>query len=225
MKSYLLVFLMAANMMAAATTANAASDFLLDIDGIKGEAKEKAKAYSFYSLSFSGALTPLDPVTPCDSFGIGSFCRRAGGDLPVVFTDPATPTELIFQPGSRPVVLGFTAPETGDYRISYVARLLDDRSPGVDVGEGFGLTDAPDIVGIGLLLPAIQKVRAPTTRITKGHSFFLSFTSRGDPAFDRVGLSMLVSAAPEPASWAMMITGFGLTGAMIRRRRALAGAA
>ena len=28
------------------------------------------------------------------------------------------------------------------------------------------------------------------------------------------------SAAPEPATWAMMITGFGLTGAAVRRRRA-----
>lgn len=27
---------------------------------------------------------------------------------------------------------------------------------------------------------------------------------------------------PEPASWAMLITGFGLTGALARRRRALA---
>ncbi|MDB5453788.1 MAG: sorting protein [Caulobacteraceae bacterium] len=31
--------------------------------------------------------------------------------------------------------------------------------------------------------------------------------------------SFAVSAAPEPASWAMMIVGFGLTGAMVRRRR------
>ena len=29
-------------------------------------------------------------------------------------------------------------------------------------------------------------------------------------------------AVPEPASWAMLIAGFGLTGAMMRRRRAVA---
>lgn len=225
MKSYVLAFLMAANMMAAATTANAATDFLLGLGDIKGETNDKPKAYSFFSLSFSGALTPLDPVTPCDSFGAGSFCRRAGGDLPAVFTDPATPTELFLQPGLRPVVLGFTAPETGDYRIRYVARLLDGRSPGVDVGEGFGLAATPEIMGVGLLLPAIQTVRDPVRRIAKGGSFFLSFTSKGDPAFDRVGLSMRVTAVPEPATWAMMITGFGLTGAVMRRRRRVAVAA
>lgn len=30
-------------------------------------------------------------------------------------------------------------------------------------------------------------------------------------------------AVPEPASWAMLIAGFGLTGAALRRRRARAG--
>lgn len=32
------------------------------------------------------------------------------------------------------------------------------------------------------------------------------------------------AAAPEPASWAMLVTGFGLTGAALRRRKALAAA-
>jgi len=34
-----------------------------------------------------------------------------------------------------------------------------------------------------------------------------------------------ISAVPEPATWAMMITGFGLAGAAVRRRKALAVAA
>lgn len=219
MKSSVIAAIMAFSMITGATHANAASDFLLDIDGIKGEAKEKAKVYGFFSLAFSGALIPLDPVMPCDGFGAGSFCRLAGGDLPGVFTDPATPTELIFQPGSRPVVLGFTAPEAGTYQFSYTARLLGDRSSGVDVGEGFGVANAPDIGIVGHLLPAIQTVRSPVRALDLGGSFFLSFTSTGDPAFDRLGLSLSVAAVPEPANWAMMITGFGLAGVAIRRRR------
>jgi hypothetical protein len=222
MKPYIMAILLAANLMAAATPAHAASDFLLDIEGIKGETNDKPKAYSFFSLGFSGALIPLDDVMPCNGFGAGSFCRLAGGELPGIFTDPATPTELIFQPGSRPVVLGFTAPEAGAYRVNYLARLLGDGSSGVALGEGFGLADAPDIMGVGILLPAIQRAREAAFALEKGDSFFLSFTSSGDPAFDRVGLSMRVTAVPEPASWAMMITGFGLTGAVIRRRRTLA---
>jgi len=37
---------------------------------------------------------------------------------------------------------------------------------------------------------------------------------------DNAGYQLLSSAAPEPASWAMMVGGFGLAGAAMRRRRA-----
>jgi len=33
-------------------------------------------------------------------------------------------------------------------------------------------------------------------------------------------VNFTVTAVPEPASWAMMMIGFGATGAMLRRRRA-----
>jgi hypothetical protein len=36
---------------------------------------------------------------------------------------------------------------------------------------------------------------------------------------DSTGLAVTVSV-PEPASWALMIGGFGMAGAMLRRRRA-----
>jgi hypothetical protein len=41
-------------------------------------------------------------------------------------------------------------------------------------------------------------------------------------AFDVDSIDVTVTAVPEPATWAMMIAGFGLTGAALRRRRALA---
>lgn len=61
-------------------------------------------------------------------------------------------------------------------------------------------------------------------------SAFLGFS---DIAFDSIQLSNITGndfimdtlrfdgAVPEPASWAMLITGFGLTGAAMRRRRAV----
>ena len=39
------------------------------------------------------------------------------------------------------------------------------------------------------------------------------------------GPNVLISDVPEPASWAMLIAGFGLTGAAMRRRRSVAAAA
>jgi hypothetical protein len=46
---------------------------------------------------------------------------------------------------------------------------------------------------------------------------FFALVEGPDPVFYRITTSG--SAVPEPASWAMLITGFGLTGAVLRRRR------
>lgn len=51
----------------------------------------------------------------------------------------------------------------------------------------------------------------------------LSFSSSGFPAKDLAVDRVYISAAvPEPASWAMMVGGFGLMGAAMRRKRASA---
>lgn len=46
----------------------------------------------------------------------------------------------------------------------------------------------------------------------------LKFSQVGSPAFEFDNISGVL-AVPEPATWAMMIMGFGAAGAMIRRRR------
>ena len=48
----------------------------------------------------------------------------------------------------------------------------------------------------------------------------LKFGQVGSPAFEFDNVSGV--AVPEPATWAMMIMGFGAAGAMVRRRKALA---
>ena len=47
----------------------------------------------------------------------------------------------------------------------------------------------------------------------------------GAPGTVQGDFKLISNAVPEPATWAMMITGFGLVGATIRRRRALGVAA
>ncbi len=47
---------------------------------------------------------------------------------------------------------------------------------------------------------------------------YLEFTSNGK-AFELDDIAFATSAVPEPATWAMMIAGFGLAGTAIRRRR------
>ncbi len=59
-------------------------------------------------------------------------------------------------------------------------------------------------------------------------STLLSFTFRQDPSYwrlDDVSVQAAVSGVPEPATWAMMILGFGAAGFVLRRRKATATAA
>jgi hypothetical protein len=67
--------------------------------------------------------------------------------------------------------------------------------------------------GIPTGTPLYEEVRAenPYMRIV--------LADLGDVDFDYSILVTQITAVPEPATWAMMITGFGLTGLAIRRRR------
>nr|WP_295113528.1 PEPxxWA-CTERM sorting domain-containing protein [uncultured Caulobacter sp.] len=68
--------------------------------------------------------------------------------------------------------------------------------------------------------------------VADGSSTFISFilksstnTGNNDPLLDgivfaRIGTTNTPGAVPEPATWAMMLAGFGLLGGELRRRRA-----
>lgn len=64
--------------------------------------------------------------------------------------------------------------------------------------------------------------------VATGESSVLAFTSLTNtpfgPALDNVRIERLDSIVPEPATWASMIVGLGLVGAIGRRRRSLASA-
>lgn len=86
----------------------------------------------------------------------------------------------------------------------------------VDAASWVGFNPQPDPPGKGFaqdfkfLVPAVHDARA--------------FDIRGPNAVVTFGLSidgqaLSFSATPEPATWAMMILGFGGTGAVLRRRR------
>ena len=66
---------------------------------------------------------------------------------------------------------------------------------------------------------------SPSVRLTFLSSTSLASSSLGvgldNVTFDSLGGAPVGGAVPEPATWAMMITGFGLAGASLRRRRAI----
>lgn len=76
-------------------------------------------------------------------------------------------------------------------------------------GRRFG---APGLIGFGIsffIQPTLYEVA-----LDPGGTF--------DVFFSGLAEAEAVQAIPEPASWAMMIAGFGLVGGALRRRRALA---
>jgi len=94
---------------------------------------------------------------------------------------------------------------------------------GVDLGT-FTTPTGIDLFGDGFPVPLFAPYAPHTISFIAADSgsvkaHFRSFSSDGiGPLLDNVGLSV-TGGVPEPASWALMILGFGATGAALRRRR------
>lgn len=76
-------------------------------------------------------------------------------------------------------------------------------------------------VGFGIFLPAGFVSGSSVTTLYFGYDDQDSGrVGSDDDNHDDFVLRATITAVPEPATWAMMITGFGLTGAALRRRAA-----
>lgn len=117
-----------------------------------------------------------------------------------------------------------------------VGRYFGQMATQYDFGfiAGWGTTDA--FIAARLLKPLDQGgefqqaslvFETGATGPAIGKSLMIALGSTGGVAYDNVTLDAtpLSTAVPEPATWAMMITGFGLAGGLMRRRHARALAA
>ena len=132
----------------------------------------------------------------------------------------------------------FTASETISQSIALVAGTsytfgFDYYLPANGQVNPFNATFSASFAGnsIGTLSAAAQPTQSwqsisqTFTALSSGPgTLALSFASNGFPAkdfvIDRVYVTSTSSLVPEPASWAMMVGGFGLMGAALRRKRA-----
>jgi hypothetical protein len=122
-----------------------------------------------------------------------------------------------------------------DYQITSLAELPDstDDLPLLGTGSlygarGFTTADSFTFVSIDLNSAGVAALTSGGTFRVSGRVTNATFDA-GLPNHLVFGMSpdrqvfldfdTVVAAVPEPASWAMLITGFGLTGAVMRRRR------
>ena len=91
----------------------------------------------------------------------------------------------------------------------------------------YDITQVGYMYGVLDNLPGPANVSFGTGQIDAPPFFFSSFTGEGNfwntgdqrPRDYGPDHTWALAAAPEPASWAMMVAGFGMIGAMVRRRK------
>ncbi len=132
---------------------------------------------------------------------------------------------LIVHPGrSTDSIVRFTVPTTGHYNISGFYELLDTSPTGVNVIIAFNNSVLFDMPLTG---PAAMHPGTPGGSIPfGGYNFLLhagdvidyGVNNAGNFFNDSTGLGLTFTSVPEPATWTIMLLGFGSVGAAIRRR-------
>ena len=174
------------------------------------------------SVVGGGALT--FSVTGSSSVDGSCFAGADGGCYPDqsgfspppasgLYNGPASALVGMFLTGATPTIAG------GPAGLNYQAPgnfSLSSYTP--SLGEIFFIGDGLTGTGSGTIQQFIAPSGATRLFIATADSIGASTGNVGALSVDFTG-GTLLSAAPEPAAWALMLTGFGLTGGALRRRK------
>jgi hypothetical protein len=147
-------------------------------------------------------------VVPDDPLGLGGADASQGQIDGAV---PGSPYDELFQ---------IHADNTLDYGTAQTLRFLSETIDLVGAGDGLDFLPGPDLTTLPSLTPPAGGVFAGAVRL------FSSTTDpvTGDGVVDedvsaQLTITSITRGVPEPASWTLMIVGFGAIGATARRRR------
>jgi hypothetical protein len=179
--------------------------------------------FSTCQPGLSCLLTSVEPA-------LGAYKNTTGAPL-VAFSTVSVPANALFlHPGPTLLsAVSFTAPVAGNYNFTFFSQLLSNSTiTGTELFSGFANGSVITSAGGGTFLTQQNPSFASAGQLFlgAGQSVFVAVGPDGDYSFDSTQIAFALSTSvPEPASWAMLIAGFGLTGAVLRRRRAVALAA
>lgn len=180
-------------------------------------------AFTFGSSS-GGVFTPYPTGGTCPF--TGTTCLTAGDYLGVYQSSNGTAhpagtalipaSGLILHPGAADQlsVIMFTAPKTAVYTLKLAAYQADIYAR----TQTFGVLAGTSVFTLATLSPS-NPTFAITGKglLTAGEQLGVFVGNDGQYYYDATGVSFSASI-PEPASWALMITGFAITGFAARRR-------
>lgn len=180
-------------------------------------------AFTFGSFS-GGAFTPYPTGGTC--LFAGTTCLTAGDYLGVYQSSNGTAhpagtalipaSGLVLHPGaaSQLSVIMFTAPKTAVYTLKLAAYQADIYAQ----TQTFGVLAGTSVFTLATLSPS-NPTFAITGKglLTAGQQLGVFVGNNGQYFYDATGVSFSASI-PEPASWALMIAGFAMTGFAARRR-------
>jgi hypothetical protein len=154
-----------------------------------------------------------------NSLQSGQFNTIAGANIAVTIGTFSVDPNAVFQP----IVTPFDPSTVGHSAVISQGGVRPPFSVPISATTSYTrMVNPGDVFDIGYLLRSAFGVGSIDASHTATIDFDLPdgvfLTALSGAAF---GDTPGVAGAPEPASWAMMIAGFGLAGAMLRRRRAL----
>ncbi|MEW5685082.1 MAG: PEPxxWA-CTERM sorting domain-containing protein [Pseudomonadota bacterium] len=220
-----------AGALALASAANAATyDAFDSFDGTQG-----AGGFTYHILPgpAGGSAEFLTAPGASGCVVTSAYCLQAGSGLPGVYKSLTGGAEgtyvipddrLLVHPGNpNPIAVFFHATTAGDYDFTVSLDILDRSPTGVGI---IGVRNIGGVVSSSLLTvlgsgnPSFTSSGSFT--LAAGDVFGIVVSPLGSYSNDSTGLDFTVTqvaGVPEPATWAMMLLGFGAAGAMVRQGR------